>query len=66
MATTAKTKTKTKPATPDDEWSECAGCFRERRLTAEGVLVAHRAWYGMRIGMQPCPGAGLAAGEKVT
>ena len=40
--TTAKTATpaKTKTAPPDDEWSECAGCFRERRLTAEGVLAS--------------------------
>jgi hypothetical protein len=61
---TAATKpAKTKPAAPDDEWSECAGCFRERRLTAEGVLVEHNAWYGLRIGMQPCDGSGTPPAE---
>jgi hypothetical protein len=65
--TTAKTATpaKTKTAPPDDEWSECSSCFRLRRSPG-GVLVAHRAWYGMRAGMCPCPGSGFPPAEAVS
>ena len=36
------------------------------RPTAEGgQLCQHNAWYGLRAGMQPCPGAGLAPAEAV-
>lgn len=59
-------KTSAPKKTAPDVFAECSGCFRERRLTDEDVLVAHRAWYGMRIGMQDCPGAGLAPAESVS
>ena len=45
---TAKTKTKTAA----EVFAECGSCFRERRLTAEGVLVEHRAWIWLE--MRPC------------
>jgi hypothetical protein len=59
MATTAKTK----PAkTAPEVFAECAGYYRERRLTAEAVLVDHRAW--IRLEMQDCPGAGFPPAES--
>ncbi len=66
---TAATKTaptaKTAPAPKTTElWAWCSGCQRERRLTADGLLVQHRAWYGMQLGMRHCPGSGLAPAEE--
>jgi hypothetical protein len=62
--TNAKTATpaKTKTAPPDDEWSECSGCFRLRRSPG-GLLCEHNAWYGLRIAMQPCPGSRQPSAE---
>ena len=55
---TAKTKTKTAA----EVFAECGSCFRERRLTAEGVLVEHRAWIWLE--MRPCGGSGSAPAES--
>jgi hypothetical protein len=49
-------------------WDRCPECQRERRLTAEGVLVEHRAYFGERIGMLDCSGSGQppAMAEEIT
>jgi hypothetical protein len=61
-----KTATKAKTKTADEIWGTCSSCQTERRLTTEAVLVPHRAWFGLRIGMQPCPCAGLAPAESAS
>ena len=63
--TAAKKNTPPESAAPAEVWETCGSCFRERCLTAEGVLVEHNAWYGMRIGMQPCPGSKQPSAEAV-
>lgn len=53
--------TKTKAPAAAEVFAECGSCFRERRLTAEGVLVEHRAWIWLE--MRPCGGSGFPPTE---
>ncbi len=40
-------------------WRECAGCGRERRLAAGGlVLCGHNRWDSVAWAMVPCEGSG--------
>ena len=44
------------------KWAECPtehrGCGRERRLTAEGLVVAHNYWHEPSYQMVACKGSG--------
>jgi hypothetical protein len=45
----------------EEVWGVCSHCWRDRQLTAEGVLNEHRRW--ARWEMVRCSGSGLSPAE---